>query len=109
MAFFAKIAWTPGGHFEGDRVVTDLLHRGVHAADGADPGAGRHVVAHLRGRLLLLLRGAGHQEHRPDEHDEREECHEIHGTEILRTTARETAFFSTGVGTPTRRVGIGGV
>src|SRR5690606_29549570 len=67
---------------EEDRVLIDLLDRGVHAPDGADAGTGLHLVPHLDGLLLLLLGRPGHQEHGPDEHNEREEGQETHGSEL---------------------------
>ncbi|BFO19915.1 hypothetical protein SHKM778_63030 [Streptomyces sp. KM77-8] len=67
---------------EEDRVLTDLLDRGVHAPDGADAGTGLHLVPHVDGLLLLLLGRPGHQEHGPDEHNEREEGQETHGSEL---------------------------
>ena len=45
----------------------------------ADTGTRLHLVPHIDGLLLLLLGRPGHQEHGPDEHDEREEGHETHG------------------------------
>jgi hypothetical protein len=68
-----------GSGLEEDRVVVDLLDGGVEATDGPHAGSGLHLVAHVGGRLLLLLGGAGHQEHGPDEHDEGEEGQDIHG------------------------------
>src|SRR5690606_33555936 len=67
---------------EQDGVLADLLDRGVHAPDGADAGTRLHLVPHLDGLLLLLLGRPGHQEHGPDEHNEREEGQETHGSEL---------------------------
>lgn len=97
-----------GSGVKEDRVLVDLLDRGVHAPDGADATAGLHVVPHARGLLLLLLGRAGHQEHGPDEHDEREEGHETHGS-VLPSRDREMSGLMVGGMSAADKGGIGGV
>ena len=80
--FFAKSRSTPGAASR--RTVSSLTSFTVAYMPPIvrTPEPGCMLVAHLRGRCCLLLGRPGHQEHGPDEHDEREEGHETHGSEL---------------------------
>ena len=82
MEFFAKSSSTPGPASR--RTVSSLTSLTVAYMPPIvrTPVPGCIWFAHVGGLLLLLLGRPGHQEHGPDEHDEREEGHETHGSEL---------------------------
>ncbi len=91
-----------------DGVLVHLLDRGVHAPDGADTAAGLHLVPHVHGLLLLLLGRPGHEEHGPDQHNEREEGQETHGS-VLPSHDRAVSGQMVGGMYAADKGGIGGV